>query len=121
MKRLIDLHLRKWKQDSGRKPLLLRGARLVGKTFAVREFGKSFKQFIEINFECNERVREIFEKKVELDLIIQKLNLLLDVDMLAEDTLLFLDEIQECPLAMELLVRFQEKIPSLKVIAAGSF
>lgn len=121
MKRLIDWHLRKWKGASGRKPLLLRGARGVGKTFSVQKLGKSFEKFVEVNFECNEELTRIFEKTSRVDQIIQELNLLLDVDITEGNTLLFFDEIQECPAAIQSLKIFFEKLPSLHVIAAGSF
>ncbi len=121
MKRLIDWHLKKWKEGSSRKPLLLRGARLVGKTFAIQKLGKGFERFVEINFEYNKDAKRIFEKNLQPDLIIQELNLLLDVDILPGSTLLFFDEIQECPQALQALRLFFEKIPSLHVIAAGSF
>ncbi|MES2199629.1 MAG: AAA family ATPase [Chlamydiota bacterium] len=121
MKRLIDWHLKRWKEGSSLKPLLLRGAGQVGKTFAVRKLGKSFEEFIEINLEHDKEARRIFEKSLQPDQIIQELNLLLDVDIAFGKTLLFLDEIQECPAAMQSLKFFCEKIPSLHVIAAGSF
>jgi predicted AAA+ superfamily ATPase len=62
MKRLIDWHLKEWKTESHRKPLLLRGARQVGKTFALRNLGKTFKNFVEVNFEYLKDAKKIFEK-----------------------------------------------------------
>jgi predicted AAA+ superfamily ATPase len=62
-KRIIDLHLAKWKEDPFRKPLLLRGARQVGKTYAIRKLGGLFKSFVEVNFERLEGASSIFEKE----------------------------------------------------------
>ena len=67
MKRIIDTYLAQWKADHNRKPLLLRGARQVGKTYAVRELGKTFDNFIEINFERNQRALTIFDNDKSLD------------------------------------------------------
>lgn len=67
MKRIIDAYLTQWKTDLNRKPLLLRGARQVGKTHAVRELGKTFDHFIEINFERNQRALAIFDNDKSLD------------------------------------------------------
>jgi len=64
MKRIIDYYLLEWKNRTDRKPLLLRGARQVGKTHAVRELGKTFLSFIEINLELNESVRNIIERTI---------------------------------------------------------
>lgn len=61
-KRIIDFHLDRWKTDPFRKPLLLRGARQVGKTYAIRRLGQQFKSFVEINFERLEGAASIFEK-----------------------------------------------------------
>lgn len=77
MKRLIDWHLEQWKTQSHRKPLLLRGARQVGKTFALRNLGKSFKNFVEVNFEYLKSAKKIFEKDLKPERIIQELNILL--------------------------------------------
>lgn len=120
MKRLIDKHLIRWKDSSYRKPLLLRGARQVGKTFAIRTLGKKFANFVEVNFEYLKGVKNIFEKDLNPERIIQELNLFLETDIIPGETLLFFDEIQGCPNALESLRYFYEKMPSLHVIAAGS-
>ncbi len=120
MKRCIDWHLQKWKKSPHRKPLLLRGARQVGKTYAVRILGKSFTHFVEVNFDFLKNAKKIFEKDLRPDRIIQELNILLETDIRPGSTLLFFDEIQECPEALQALRYFYEIIPSLHVIAAGS-
>ena len=76
-RRIIDFHLKKWKTDDFRKPLLLRGARQVGKTFAVRQLGKQFSSFVEINFEKLEGAAALFEKDLDPDRLILALSLLL--------------------------------------------
>ena len=122
MFRICDFHLLKWAQSDTRKPLLLRGARQVGKTFAVRKLGESFSQFVEVNFEENPQLRKIFHEDKSLDphRIIRDLSLALKVEIIPGKTLLFLDEIQTVPQAILALRYFYEKEPSLHVIAAGS-
>jgi hypothetical protein len=75
-KRIIDFHLDRWKTDPFRKPLFLRGARQVGKTYAVRRLGKQFKSFVEINFEKLEEAVTLFEKDLIPDRLILALSLL---------------------------------------------
>jgi hypothetical protein len=119
-KRLIDFHLDKWKVDPFRKPLLLRGARQVGKTYAVRRLGAQFKSFVEVNFERLEGAASIFEKDLVPEKIIRSLSLLLKTSIVPGETLLFLDEVQEAPRAILALRYFYEEMPGLHVIAAGS-
>ena len=120
-KRIIDLHLEKWKKDPFRKPLLLRGARQVGKTYAIKKLGLNFENFVEINFEKLDGVVEIFEKDLDPKKMILSLSLLLKVSIIPGKTLLFFDEIQVAPRAILALRYFYEEIPALHVIAAGSF
>jgi uncharacterized protein len=120
MKRLADHYLAFWKEDSIRKPLLLRGARQVGKTFAVRTLGLSFDNFVEINLEELSKAREIFEKDLDAHRILRDLALLTATEIIPGKTLLFLDEVQAMPQAVLALRYFYEKIPALHVIAAGS-
>ena len=120
MKRLIDNHLQKWKKDPSRKALLLRGARQVGKTYSCRKLGHSFEKYVEINFEINPKVTEIFDRDLDPQRIIRDLGLLLDVNIIPGKTLLFFDEIQEAPKAIKSLRYFYELLPELHVIAAGS-
>lgn len=119
-KRTIDFHLEKWKTDPFRKPLLLRGARQVGKTYAVRRLGGQFKSFVEVNFERLDGAAAIFEKDLLPEKIILALSLLLKTPIIPGETLLFFDEIQEAPRAVLALRYFYEEMPNLHVIAAGS-
>src|SRR6516165_10104998 len=96
-KRIIDFHLEKWKVDPFRKPLLLRGARQVGKTYAIRRLGKQFKYCVEINFERLEGALSLFEKDLAPDKLILALSLLVKTPIIPGETLLFLDEVQEAP------------------------
>ena len=120
MKRLIDFHLQNWKNDPDRKSLLLRGARQVGKTYSCRELGRSFESFIEINFEIDPQLTEIFNRNLDPQRIIRDLGLLTGADIVPGKTLLFFDEIQEAPKAVKSLRYFHELLPELHVIAAGS-
>lgn len=76
MRRLIDYHLINWKNDRNRRPLLLRGARQVGKTFSVRELGKSFPEYVEINLEYQKEAHTAFEKNLDPERIIRELSLI---------------------------------------------
>jgi uncharacterized protein len=120
MKRNIDKHLLYWKQDKNRKALLLRGARQVGKTYSVRQLGKTFKYFIEINFELDEDVKYFFENSINPQDLIEKISAYYQIPVKNGQTLLFFDEIQECTEAIKSLRFFYEKMPELHVIAAGS-
>lgn len=120
MKRLIQYDLNRWKTSPIRKPLLMRGARQVGKTFAVRELGKSFASFVEINFEKRPEFIEVFEKNLDPIRILNTLVAMITQSIIPGETLLFFDEIQSCPNAIIALRYFYEEIPTLHVIAAGS-
>ena len=120
MVRKIQEGLVFWKGMYERKPLLLRGARQVGKTHSVREFGKkNFKYYIELNLELEPEYREAFTT-LKPNEIIEKLSLLLGRKIDPKNTLLFIDEIQEEPQALLSLRYFYELMPQLAVIAAGS-
>ena len=120
MKRLIDYYLLSWKNDTLRQPLLLRGARQVGKTHAVRELGKTYDDFVEINLESNRRAHIAFEKNLEPQEILLNLASVIKKEIIPGKTLLFLDEIQAKPDAITALRYFYEMMPELHVIAAGS-
>ena len=122
LKRKIDANLLEWKDSVSRKPLLLRGARQVGKSSAVRELGKKFDNFLEINFENkdNAGAKRLFERHSNPQLICDELSAIYEIPIIAGQTLLFLDEIQACPDAVSSLRYFYEQMPELHVIAAGS-
>jgi len=118
--RKIDPVLLAWAKEKERKPLLLRGARQVGKSSAVRHLGKSFKNYVEINFEDDAAVHVFFEKFDSPQEICKQLSLFYKTEIIAGQTLVFFDEIQDCPKALAKLRYFYEKYPELHLIAAGS-
>lgn len=120
IERNIDRQLEEWKNDPMRKPLLLRGARQVGKSSAVKNFGKKFKYFAEVNFERQKSIKSFFEGDIDVRLIAKKIAGFINVPIEEGNTLLFLDEIQECPEAIMALRFFKEDYPELHVVAAGS-
>lgn len=121
MKRIIDFFLLEWKNEQyDRKPLLLRGARQVGKTHAARALGKKFPHFVEVNLESDEGARKIIAQDLDPKRIIFQLSQHLQQDIIPDSTLLFIDEIQIVPTAITALRYFYELVPELHVIAAGS-
>ena len=122
IKRRIDKYLLEWKKSKKLKPLLLRGARQVGKSSSIRELSKTFDYFIEINFEKKEHqdAKKIFERHSSPKLIIDELYAMFGTPIVAGKTLLFLDEIQNCTSAISSLRFFYEEMPDLHVISAGS-
>lgn len=119
-KRLIDQYLVEWADSVSHKPLLLRGARQVGKSTAVRHLGEKFKNFVEINLERDSRLREIFQVNLDVKRIVAELSAIVGRSITAGETLLFIDEIQMCPEAVMSLRFFKEDMPELHVVAAGS-
>ncbi|RMI04698.1 MAG: ATP-binding protein [Calditrichaeota bacterium] len=120
MKRLIFPRLQQWKDDPARKPVLLRGARQVGKTWIARELGRLFPTFVEVNFELYPEAKEIFQPDLDPRRIIRDVSLLSGKKISPGESLLFLDEIQEAPGALQALRYFYEMMPEQHVIAAGS-
>jgi predicted AAA+ superfamily ATPase len=120
MKRLIDTELEIWAAEKEPKPLLLRGARQVGKTYAVRKLGKRFKHFAELNFDENPEIATFFDGALSAGPIVEKLAAYTHTPIIPGKTLLFLDESQACPRSLAALRYFREQLPSLHVIAAGS-
>jgi len=120
MRRSIFNHLLAWKESSSRKVLLLRGARQVGKTFVVRELGKTFTHFLQINFEKEKDVARFFNRNLDPVRICMELSAYSKIPIRENETLLFFDEIQACPKAIQSLRFFYEDMPGLHVIAAGS-
>lgn len=120
MKRDRLEQLLQWRQKRRRKPLIIRGARQVGKTWLVRELGKEFEDFVEINFERNPEFGEVFQRGLDPMRITQELAAATGRRITEGKSLLFLDEIQQCPEAIRSLRYFYEEMPSLHVITAGS-
>ena len=118
--RTIDKYLAEWKESSNRKPLLLRGARQVGKSWAVKNLGRQFKYYIEANFEKRKELKSLFERVSDVHELAAKIGKMYETPIVAGETLLFLDEIQECAEAIHSLWFFKEDFPELHVVAAGS-
>lgn len=118
--RLIDAELMAWKNRARRKPLLMRGARQVGKSWAVRHLGESFKYYIEVNFEKRPELKQVFEESADVHTITEMLSAIYTTPIVPGETLLFLDEIQACPAAINSLWGFKEDFPELHVVGAGS-
>jgi hypothetical protein len=120
MRRDLYEVLCQWKRDANRRPLLVRGARQVGKTYLVDEFGRrEFISLITLNFEKNPEYKDIFNSLEPTD-ILEKIVLFTGKKIEPQKTLLFFDEVQDCPHAIMALRYFYEDMPSLHVIAAGS-
>ena len=120
MKRHAIQKLTDWKNSPNRKPLIIRGARQVGKTWLMKEFGKSeYKRTIYINFELQDLMREHFSADLNTQRIIEGLELTFS-KINPQETLIILDEIQECPKALTALKYFYENNPEYHIIAAGS-
>lgn len=119
-KRIIDEHLKEWALRKAHKPVLLRGARQVGKSSAVRELGKQFESFVEINLEREPQYKAVFKGDLNVRRIVSELSALAGKKIVEGQTLLFIDEIQECAEAIMSLRFFKEDMPQLHVVAAGS-
>lgn len=122
MKRFILNELNKWKTSISRKPLIIRGARQVGKTWTVKHFGEiSFnKNFHIIDFEKRPDMYQIFEKNFDVKRIISELEIFMNTKIDISKDLIFFDEIQNCPKALKSMRYFYEDMPELHLIAAGS-
>lgn len=118
--RKILQELEEWKNDEFRKPLVIRGARQVGKTTVVHEFSKQYKQYIYLNLE-KEEYKQLFQTLSDIELLAQRIFFIEGKKWeLLSETLLFIDEIQEVPKAINFLRYFYEELPQLHVITAGS-
>ena len=121
MKRNAIEALLKWKKDEERKPMVLKGARQVGKTWLMKEFGKShYDNYVYFNFDEEDELQSIFETNKNPKRIIELLSLVAGEKILPGTTLVIFDEIQECPSALNALKYFKEKANEYHVIAAGS-
>ena len=121
MKRNAIQDMVHWKNDEERKPLVLRGARQVGKTWLMKEFGRSYyKSFVYFNFDEEDELKSVFETNKNPQRIIELLSMIGGKKILPGETLIIFDEIQECPEALNALKYFKEKANEYHVIAAGS-
>jgi hypothetical protein len=113
--------LKLWKEDIERKPLILKGARQVGKTYLLKEFAKNYyKNFVYINFDTEEQIKDIFKKSKDPQRIITELSLVKDLKIEPKHTLIIFDEVQECPEALNSLKYFYEEANQYHITAAGS-
>lgn len=113
--------LKKWKESPNRKPLIIRGARQVGKTWLMKEFGKkNYEKCAYINFDDNVRMNKLFDEDFDIDRIIQGLKIESSVNIEPDNTLIILDEIQETPKALKALKYFCENAREYHIISAGS-
>lgn len=121
MKRNAILKLVQWKNSPERKPMVLRGARQVGKTWLMKEFGKNYyDNYVYFNFDEEDELKSIFETNKNPHRIIELLSMISDEKIEPEKTLIIFDEIQECPEALNTLKYFKEKANEYHLITAGS-
>ena len=121
MKRFIEDILIKWKDEKGRKPLILSGARQVGKSYVIEQnFARHFEQLLTINFEKQPEFQSCFESGYDPTRVLRRIEALAGQRLTIGKTLLFLDEVQLCPEAIVSLRYFFEEMPDLHIIAAGS-
>ena len=117
--KLKELEL--WKNSNDRKPLIIKGARQVGKTWIMQEFGnKNYEKVAYINFDGNERMERLFQGDFDIERLIEGLKIETGVNIEKENTLLIFDEVQEVPKALTSLKYFYENANEYNIIAAGS-
>lgn len=119
-KRLIDNFLIKWKSDPFRKPLLLRGARQVGKSTSIRNLGSQYQNFVELNLDEDTRAKSIFDDTESIHELVDKISLYSQKPLRNGESLLFIDEIQNSSKAIHFMRYFHEKYPDIHIVAAGS-
>ncbi|MBO5345774.1 MAG: ATP-binding protein [Paludibacteraceae bacterium] len=120
MKRDAIKYLYEWKSRTNHKPMIVRGARQVGKTWLMRTFAEeAYNKYVYVNFEDNELIRNMFERDFDIERIIVALQVATGV-MIDKDTLIIFDEIQEAPKGLTALKYFYEKAPEYSILAAGS-
>ncbi len=121
LERLAMKKLLQWKEKKNRKPMILKGARQVGKTWLMKEFGRRyFKYTAYVNFDNNKYMRNVFENDYDVERILLAVNIATGTKIVPEETLIIFDEIQENPKAIASLKYFYENAPEYAVIAAGS-
>lgn len=120
MKRDIYKQLQRWKHSERRKPLVLNGARQVGKTYSLKHFSKTYENSVYLNFEKDEKLSQYFETSLDPKQLLKVLSIHTETDILPFKTLLIFDEIQQCPKALNSLKYFCEEANEYHVAAAGS-
>ena len=113
--------LKQWKEKKNRKPLIIRGARQVGKTWLMKEFGRTcFKKMAYVNFDSNTRMCQVFEGDINIERLFLAISAETGISIDSQDTLLIFDEVQEVPKALTALKYFCEEAPEYAIVAAGS-
>ena len=121
MERNAIFKMLEWKDNPDRKPLILKGARQVGKTWLMQEFGRRYyKNTVYFNFDESEDLKSIFETNKNPYRIVELLSMIAGIKIEPAETLIIFDEIQECPEALNTLKYFKEKANEYHVVAAGS-
>ena len=121
MNRRIFNSLKEWKNKADRKPLIIRGARQVGKTWLMKELGRlSYEQTIYVNFDTDTIAKSLFTQDLDVTRIVRGLEIAYGVKIVPERTLIILDEIQEVPQALSTLKYFYEQLPEYHIVTAGS-
>ena len=121
MYRIAIEKLLKWKESKRRKPLIIEGARQVGKTWLMKEFGRqAYANTVYINFDSNSRMAELFASDLDTDRLIMGLELYAGRKIDHNNTLLIFDEVQEVPRALTALKYFYENAPQYHIVCAGS-
>lgn len=120
MYRIAIEQLMKWKENPNRKPLIIRGARQVGKTWLMKKFGKNFENCVYVSFDNNQRMQDLFKADLDVERIITGLELYSGQKINPANTLLIFDEIQEVPKALTSLKYFNENAPQYQIVCAGS-
>ncbi len=121
MQRTAVLKLKEWKESKNHKPIIIEGARQVGKTWLMKEFGKQYyEQVVYLHFDNNQKLTALFENDYEIPRLIESFEILSGIKINPDNTLIIFDEIQECPRALTSLKYFYENAPEYDIIAAGS-
>ena len=113
--------MKEWKESHFRKPLIIEGARQVGKTWLMKEFGRQFyQQTVYVNFDSNKQMKDLFTASLDIEKIIMGLEIYSDMSISPENTLIIFDEVQEVPEALKSLKYFYENAPQYHIMCAGS-
>ena len=121
MKRVLVKQLKEWKNNPSRKPLIIRGARQVGKTWLMKEFARTeYEDFVYVNFESDEELRNLFESDLQPERILFQLKTFTGIEVKPHKTLIIFDEIQEAKRGLTSLKYFCENAPEYHIVAAGS-
>lgn len=122
MERFALSRMKEWKENENRKPLIIRGARQVGKTWIMKTFGQQyFEKTAYVNFDNNARMKQVFEGDLDIERLVLSISAETGVSIEAENTLIIFDEVQEVPKALTSLKYFYENAPQYAIVAADHF